>query len=74
MNWDRIQGNWKQIPGKTEEQWGKLTDNGLDVVAGRRELLAGQIQERYGVAMAEAEKRRADKVDAASGSWFHGSR
>jgi uncharacterized protein YjbJ (UPF0337 family) len=74
MNWDRIQGNWKQVPGKTEEQWGKLTGNGVDDVAGRHELLAWQIQERYGVAIAEAEKRRANAVQAASGSWFQGSK
>ena len=42
MNWDRIQGNWKQVVGKAKAQWGKLTDDDLDVVAGRREQLAGK--------------------------------
>jgi len=59
MNWDRIQGNWKQVTGKVKEQWGKLTDDDVDVVAGRRDQLAGKIQERYGVAKDEAEKQLA---------------
>jgi len=37
MNWDRIEGNWKQIKGKAKAQWGKLTDDQLEVIAGRRE-------------------------------------
>ena len=57
MNWDRIQGNWKQVVGKAKAQWGKLTDDDLDVVAGRREQLAGRIQERYGIAKDEVEKQ-----------------
>ena len=44
MNWDRIQGNWKQVVGKAKAQWGKLTDDDLDVVAGRRAQLAGKIR------------------------------
>ena len=56
MNWDRIEGNWKQVTGKAKEQWGKLTDDDLDVVAGRRDQLSGKIQERYGVAKEEAER------------------
>lgn len=71
MNWDRMQGNWKQVTGKTQEQWGNLTDDGVDVIAERLELLAGQIQERYGVAIAEAERRFANKAQASGGSWFH---
>ena len=50
MNWDRIEGNWKQLTGQAKEQWGKLTNDDIDVVAGRRDQLAGKIQERYGVA------------------------
>ena len=60
MNWDRIEGNWKQAKGKVVEQWGKLTDDDLDVVAGRREQLAGKIQERYGCAKEEAERQVTD--------------
>ncbi len=57
MNWERIEGNWKQLQGKVQEQWGKLTKDDLDVVAGRREQLCGKIQERYGIAKDEAEKQ-----------------
>lgn len=57
MNWDRIEGNWKQIKGKAQVQWGKLTDDDLDVVAGKRTELSGKLQERYGIAENEAEKQ-----------------
>jgi uncharacterized protein YjbJ (UPF0337 family) len=70
MNWDRIEGNWKQVTGQAKEQWGKLTDDDLDVVAGRRDQLAGKIQERYGVAHDEAEKQLAAWQRKASDSWF----
>jgi len=50
MDWDRVAGNWKQAKGKVKEQWGKLTDDDLDVIAGRRDQLEGKIQERYGYA------------------------
>ena len=49
MNWDVIKGNWKQFKGNVHEQWGKLTDDHLDVIAGKREILSGKIQEAYGV-------------------------
>ena len=55
MNNDRIEGNWKQAKGKLQEQWGKLTDDDLDIIAGRREQLLGRIQERHGIAREEAE-------------------
>ncbi|MEC5293388.1 CsbD family protein [Aurantimonas sp. C2-6-R+9] len=48
MDWDRVEGNWKQLKGSVREQWGKLTDDDLDVVEGNREQLEGKIQERYG--------------------------
>jgi len=57
MNWDRIEGNWKQFTGKAQQQWGKLTNDDLDQVEGRRVELVGKIQERYGVAKDEAEKQ-----------------
>jgi len=57
MNWDRIEGNWKQAKGKVREQWGRLTDDHLDIIDGRRERLLGQIQESYGIARDEAEKQ-----------------
>ena len=53
--WDRIEGSWKEMTGKVKEQWGKLTDDDLTVVAGKRDQLAGKIQERYGYAHDKAE-------------------
>lgn len=55
MNQDRIEGNWKQFKGKVKEQWGRLTDDDVDVIAGRRDQLLGRIQERHGVSMEDAE-------------------
>jgi uncharacterized protein YjbJ (UPF0337 family) len=60
MNWDRIEGNWKQFKGNVRQQWGKLTDDELDVVAGRRNLLMGRIQELYGISKDETEKQLSD--------------
>ena len=57
MNWDRIEGNWKKFKGNVKQQWGKLTDDQLDVIAGKREHLAGKIQEAYGISKDEAEKQ-----------------
>ncbi len=56
MNNDRVEGNWKQVKGKVKEQWGKLTDDDLDVIAGKRDQLLGRIQERHGLAKDEAER------------------
>jgi uncharacterized protein YjbJ (UPF0337 family) len=70
MNWDRIEGNWKQLKGKTIEQWGKLTDDDFDVIAGRRDQLAGKIQEHYGVAKDEAERQVAEWEKRADDSWL----
>ena len=56
MNWDRIEGNWKEFSGKIQKQWGKLTDNDLAVVQGKRDELAGRLQQRYGYAKDQAEK------------------
>ena len=70
MNWDRIEGNWKQLKGKAIEQWGKLTDDDWNVVAGKREQLTGKIQERYGCAKDEAEKQVAHWENRASDDWF----
>jgi len=57
MNQDRIEGNWTQFKGKVKEQWGKLTDDDLDIIAGMRDQLLGRIQERHGIARDEAEKQ-----------------
>ncbi len=70
MNWDRIEGNWKQVMGRAKEQWGELTDNDFDVVAGRRDQLLGKIQERYSLAKDEAERRLGAWQRQATESWF----
>jgi uncharacterized protein YjbJ (UPF0337 family) len=57
MNQDRISGNWKQVKGKVKEEWGKLTDDDLDVIAGKRDQLLGRIQARHGIAKDEAERQ-----------------
>jgi uncharacterized protein YjbJ (UPF0337 family) len=63
MNWDQIEGGWVQFRGKVQEQWGKLTNDDLDVVKGRRDELVGRIQQRYGVAREEAERQVRDWSD-----------
>ena len=60
MNTDQMKGNWKQFVGKAKEKWGKLTDNDWQIVEGRRDQLAGKIQERYGIAREEAERQIAE--------------
>lgn len=55
MNWDQVEGNWKQMTGKARETWGKITDDELTKIAGKRDQLIGMIQTRYGVAKEEAE-------------------
>ncbi|TWO72634.1 CsbD family protein [Caenimonas sedimenti] len=57
MNQDRLEGRWKQLKGKVKEQWGKLTDDDLDVIAGRRDQLLGRIQQRHGLARDDAHKQ-----------------
>ena len=56
MNKDTIQGNWKQLKGKVQQQWGKLTDDDFDKIDGKRQELVGRVQERYGIARDQAEK------------------
>ena len=56
MNWDQIQGNWKQMTGQVKEKWGKLTDDDLTMIAGKRDQLAGILQQRYGYAKEVVEK------------------
>ena len=57
MNWERISGNWTQWKGRIQERWGKLTQQQLDVIAGRREQLSGHIQEAYGLTKDEADRQ-----------------
>lgn len=60
MNKDTIEGNWTEFKGKVKEQWGKLTDDRLDVIAGKRDQLRGEIQQAYGLSKEEAEKQVKD--------------
>ena len=57
MNWDQTKGNWHQIKGKVRTEWGKLTDDDLVAIDGKREQLLGKLQEKYGIAKEEAEKQ-----------------
>jgi uncharacterized protein YjbJ (UPF0337 family) len=57
MNWDRVEGNWKEFRGKVQQKWGKLTNDDLDVIEGKRMQLSGRLQQRYGVAKDEAERQ-----------------
>ena len=60
MNSDQIAGNWKQLKGKVKEQWGKLTDDDFDVIAGKRDQFLGKLQERQGIAKEVAEQQLTD--------------
>ena len=60
MNWDFVQGNWNQVSGKVKQQWGKLTDDDLAKIAGKREELEGKLQERYGLSKDEIKKQLDD--------------
>lgn len=57
MNWDRIEGNWKQFKGQVKEQWGRFTDDELDVIAGKRDQFLGKLQEKYGITKDEAQRQ-----------------
>jgi uncharacterized protein YjbJ (UPF0337 family) len=57
MNWDQIEGKWKQMKGSVKQKWGKLTVDDFVVVAGKQDQLAGKIQERYGITKEEAAKQ-----------------
>lgn len=60
MAWDQIAGNWKQFKGKVKETWGDLTDDEIDQIAGKRDVLLGKLQERYGMQRDEAERKLRD--------------
>ena len=67
MNWDRIEGNWKQFRGNAREKWGKLTDDQLDVIAGKRDQLVGKLQEAYGYSKDQAEREIGEWESGLSG-------
>lgn len=64
MNWDQIEGKWKQVKGQARSKWGELTDDDLDRVEGNRERLVGKVQERYGIAKDEAERQVSEFQDS----------
>lgn len=81
MNWDRIEGSWKQITGKAREKWGKLTDDDWQTIGGKKDQFVGKVQERYGVAKDEAQRQAdewaktlRDEDYAAHQAELHGSR
>lgn len=57
MNWDQIQGNWREYEGLARERWGKLTDDDWQTLAGKKDQLVGKIQQRYGIAKEEASRQ-----------------
>ena len=57
MNSDQVEGKWKQLKGTVKEKWGNLTDDDLKVIGGKKDVLVGKIQERYGITREEAQKQ-----------------
>ena len=66
MDWNRVEGNWKQMKGKVKEKWGNLTDDDLIAINGKRDQLEGKIQERYGIAKDQVRKDVDDWYDSQS--------
>ena len=60
MNWDQIQGKWKELKGQAKVKWGRLTDDELDMAEGQRDQLVGKLQQKYGIAKEEAERQLDD--------------
>jgi uncharacterized protein YjbJ (UPF0337 family) len=63
MNWDQIEGKWKQLKGSAKQQWGKLTDDDLDFISGSKDKLVGRLQERYGIQKEDAQARATAWID-----------
>jgi uncharacterized protein YjbJ (UPF0337 family) len=64
MNWDQVEGKWKQLKGSVKQKWGKLTDSDLDYIAGKRDEFTGKLQERYGLGKEEAQKQAEEWLKA----------
>jgi len=60
MNWEHIEGHWKQFKGNIRARWSRISDDELDRIAGKRERLAGKLQERYGASRDEIERQLRD--------------
>jgi len=69
MNWDQIEGQWKQYSGRLREKWGKLTEDDWQVIAGKKDQLVGRVQERYGVEREQAQKEVDDFVRDMPEEW-----
>lgn len=63
MKWDTVEGSWNEFKGRVREQWGRLTNDEVDVIAGRREKLVGKLQEHYGISREEAERQVREWTD-----------
>ena len=70
MDWNRVEGNWKQLKGRAKQEWGKLTDDDITAANGRRDELAGKVQERYGIAKDAARKQVDDWAKSADDTWL----
>lgn len=57
MNWDQIEGRWTELKGKARASWGKLSDDELEQIAGKKDQIVGKLQQKYGLAHEEAEKQ-----------------
>lgn len=57
MNWNQIQGQWKQLKGRVKEEWGDLTDDELEEIAGKRDVFVGKLQSKYGITREKAEEK-----------------
>lgn len=68
MNSDEFQGKWKQMKGSVRQQFGKLTDNDIEMIAGQHDKFIGKLQERYGYAREEAEKKAKEWMASTGGS------
>jgi len=66
MNWDQIQGKWKQFKGSAKQQWADLTDDDMEYINGSQDKLIGKLQERYGFQKAEAQKRANEWINGIS--------
>ena len=64
MNWDQVEGKWKQVKGSAKQQWGKLTDDDLTYMGGKKDEFIGRIQERYGITREQAQKEADDWAKA----------
>lgn len=63
MNWDTVEGHWKELTGKVKEKWGRLTDDEISVINGKKEQLVGKLQEKYGMAKDKAESEAESLYD-----------